>query len=307
MRNSTVIFTAALIFTAATLAVVSAARTNASDSNRSWETVRQISLPPTGLVQTPHNVVAFLDDRYGIMAGDWGETWYTVNGGADWTRGKGDDEVPGHRYGVDIYDRTHAWTCGHRGDIGYSDNGGVSWKRISKYGGAERESCRYLSFADSQTGWIASATLLGATDDSGVNWREIRLPSGIGVIAAISCIGKDTGFIFDADGKGTLWFTDDGGKKWTRHIVGLPYRCYPVLDIDTRSKTAMRFADRNHGVIVLNCVKQRVIALATDDGGRSFTHETLPVENGGLYISRDCSYLTICGFENVVTVMKRMQ
>lgn len=59
----------------------------------------------------------------------------------------------------------------------HSKDGGASWQHVEKFGGSQPSQCRFGSFADATTGWIATPTKIGETVDSGNNWKKESIVS----------------------------------------------------------------------------------------------------------------------------------
>jgi photosystem II stability/assembly factor-like uncharacterized protein len=248
------------------------------------------------------NVMAagFLTEEYGITAGVYpGVMFTTRDGGKHWVEGTNLSDC---RYGIDIVDTRVAWTSGGAMNVRRSTDGGANWLPVSDYGLGTTKPFHTISFLDDTTGWIASLYMIGSTRDGGATWSDVPLPSGLDDIASIDLIAPGTGFLLDFSGR--LYFTGDNGAGWTpagRLDLGglvIPKAAYQMA--------AMRFTDREHGLIVVSeeYQKGRVKAFHTSDGGLTWTSEPVPVPSGPVFLSRLQPLLTVLDGANIMTVMK---
>jgi photosystem II stability/assembly factor-like uncharacterized protein len=250
-------------------------------------------------------VAGFGDEDNGITAGYAGECHYTTDGGRTWQNGANNSYC---RFGLEIINNSAAYHCGNAGHVRFSADGGKTWQPAADFGEMVPKQCRYLSFSDSKTGWIASARLLAVTTDQGASWKELALPEGIGGIKAIDTWSENHGCILD--NKYDIYFTEDGGKTWERqnmqiHTEGID------KTIGRAPNTAMRFTDRNRGSIIALATPQeetKLIEISTTDGGKTWTEEKLPIgafESSVLFFSRNASILTVYDVVNGITVIKK--
>lgn len=274
-----------------------------------WEKIHEVRIPKMKLVQTPDNVVGFLNETFGMMVGYFGESWVTSDGGRNWRKAESNPNLQANRYGLEILDQNKAWSCGDYAEVVTTNNGAASWEQIGSFEGANLSSSRYLSFIDTSTGWIASPYKLGMTTDGGNHWSKITLPSGIKEISAIALQSKDTGYIFDMSQGGYLYVTRDSGATWVKRRIGMQKKGYPALPAHTRPVAAMRFSNapgtKSHGLIVLNIQGGSLWELTTSDGGETWRQGPVPGKNGSLFLAPDGKTLTICDFDNVITVLRR--
>jgi photosystem II stability/assembly factor-like uncharacterized protein len=248
------------------------------------------------------NVMAagFLTESYGITAGVApGIMFTTTDGGQHWYEGTNQSDC---RYGIDIVDTRVGWTSGGAMNVRRSTDGGANWLPVADYGLGTTKPFHTISFLDDATGWIASLYMFGSTRDGGTTWSDVLLPAGLNDISSILLVAPDTGFLLDFSG--VLYHTRDNGAHWTtagRLDLGslvIPKAAYQM--------TAMRFSDREHGLIVVSEEYQqgKVKAFHTSDGGLTWTSELVPVISGPVFLSRLEPLLTVLDGADIMTVMR---
>jgi photosystem II stability/assembly factor-like uncharacterized protein len=268
---------------------------SANESNASWKTITQFEVKHT------YNLVGFLNDSYGITVGYGGECHYTNDGGKTWPRAENKSFC---RFGLEILDETHAWHSGNAGQVGASNDGGKTWHLVDGFGGGEPEHCRYISFNNAQTGWIASDKVLGSTTDGGQNWSNVKLPEKLTQISAIAGLSNEAVYLLDTNKPGgVLFYTNDSGQHWSSLPLGLKEQCYPVSP--TQFPAAMRFFDKEHGMIIANCKGYQLWELDTNDGGKTWRRNVIPGPRptGSLFLAPDGKTLTITGINQIITVL----
>jgi photosystem II stability/assembly factor-like uncharacterized protein len=160
-----------------------------------------------------------------------------------------------------------------------------------------------VSFLDDTTGWIRTQRGLQATTDGGQTLQEITLPEGIEDIMGISLRTPTDGYVVDS--AGVLYTTSDGGQTWSSQTLGVDLATYTIILPTTNTTTAaVRFADAEHGVVVLNLAgggQVRVVALRTADGGQTWAEESVTSTMWGAvpYLSPDGMFLTLYDSEQV--------
>ena len=258
-----------------------------------WQTVAELPAPPL------MKLTGFNDATFGVSIGDDSQAVYTTDGGANWQPSKiGAFEL----FGLDIVDRTVAWTCGNRA-VRITIDGARTWQTGSDFGDAAPNNFRFLSFLDAKTGWAATSTTLAATSDGAATWTEPALPEGMGRIAAITLFAPGSGCLLAQSG--ALYCTQDDGKTW--NPAGAP-----PLDNLTIAKmnspvAAMRFKDSNHGIIIIPAAaggESQVVAFHTSDGGASWTQETVTTTFGFPVISHDGRILTLFCLPSRILVLQ---
>jgi photosystem II stability/assembly factor-like uncharacterized protein len=243
---------------------------------------------------------AFMDDTFGIGAGCSGVIQYTSDGGKSW-RSSYNPSCSDCRYSLDLIDRKTAWQCGSGNRVGLTTDGGKNWKYVADFGWVAPDHCRFLSFIDAKTGWIASLTKLGATVNSGNQWSEILLPQNIKKIAAVTLQTAKLGYLIDTSG--TLFTTQNGGETWSSRSLGLKGE---ELPINNAPLAAIRFKDTNHGLVVIYRSNRQIWAFLTADGGLTWQRERVPTRHGGfIYLAHDGKTLTIFALPGQITVFCR--
>jgi photosystem II stability/assembly factor-like uncharacterized protein len=238
-------------------------------------------------------VAGFVDERHGIVAGANGETHYSLDGGASWPDA---ENTSACRFGLDIVDEQLAWTVGNNGQVRVSKDGGRTWLPVADILGR----ANLAAFIDDTTGWVAGVDKLNATGDGGLTWTELAPPEGAGKIAAIDLRPGGRGYLVGA--KGVLYATADGGGTWTGVPLGLEK---DVIAGDSLPLAAVRFADPDHGVVVVSPERSggTLIALRTADGGASWTGESIPAKLGALFLTHDGALLTVLDGDGRVTLL----
>lgn len=237
----------------------------------------------------PYNYVAFADATRGVTAGYAGETHYTSDGGRTWSLAVNNTWC---LFGLEYADDATLYSCGNAGHVAKSVDGGANWARVADFGGMEPNQCRFLSFADPATGWIAAPFAIAATEDGGASWHEIALPAESVRLLAIARIDASSGAALDTEGQ--LWKTADSGRTWSvawKAAEGFIGDLYSVPSV------ALRFVNARDAVLVY----QRMIGedcfwrvSRSADGGLSWTegsiHGDQPV--GAPFVNRKGDTLT---------------
>jgi photosystem II stability/assembly factor-like uncharacterized protein len=241
-------------------------------------------------------VAGFLNDKFGLTAGYAGETHYTTDGGQTWPQAKNQSMC---RYGLDIVDQKLAWTAGNGGNVRVSTDGGQNWQAVSNL--KDSGISQFISFIDAKIGWVANQTTLWTTQDGGQNWTEIKLPEGAKKLVEIALRAANDGYLLDE--AGVLYITQDGGQKWTSQPLELKDGVMSLPHI-----AAVRFFDAEHGLIVASLAgggKNKVVALRTADGGKTWTEEEVPAQIGSsFYLTHDGSTLTVVDMSNQISVLR---
>jgi photosystem II stability/assembly factor-like uncharacterized protein len=243
---------------------------------------------------------AFMDATFGIGAGCSGVIQYTNDGGKSW-RSSYNPTCADCRYSLDLIDKNTAWQCGSGNRAGLTTDGGKTWKYVADFGWAAPDHCRFLSFIDTKTGWIASLTKLGATANAGNQWTEVHPPSNIKKIAAVSLQTSKLGYLLDTSG--VLHITQNGGETWSSRSLGLKDE---ELPINNAPLAAIRFNDPQHGLVIVYRGNRQIWAFLTADGGLTWQRERVPTRHGGfVYLAHDGKTLTIFALPGQITVFRR--
>jgi photosystem II stability/assembly factor-like uncharacterized protein len=263
-------------------------------------------LPGSWQLVAIHNVdqnvmaAGFLTENYGITAGTApGLMFTTTDGGRHWYEGTNQSDC---RYGIDIVDTRVGWTSGGAMNVRRSTDSGANWLPVTDYGLGTTKPFHTISFLDDTTGWIASLYMFGSTRDGGNTWSNIPLPAGLNDISSILLVAPDTGFLLDFSG--VLFHTLDNGLHWT--VAGKLDLGRLVIPKATYQMAAMRFSDRDHGLIVISEAYQKgkVKAFHTSDGGLTWSSELVPVISGPVFLSRREPLLTVLDGADSITVMR---
>ncbi len=246
------------------------------------------------VVKHDNYLIGFLNEKLGITVGVAGEIHYTEDGGKTWPKSVNNSAC---RWGLDILNENLAWSCGDASNIRVSKDMGKNWNAVADCKGP----CKFISFVDDKTGWVANSDWLQATTDSGATWKDITLPKELNTIAAINLISANEGYALNGDGM--LYSTKDGGKTWsTPNDVGIKNLKIDnnVIPVTISASAAIRFTDSNNGVIVFNArtgTDGNVWALKTSDGGKTWSTQALNMDKvysqSSVYLSHDGKYLTL--------------
>lgn len=251
-------------------------------TERTWEVLRESD------VDLKANIAGFENENFALSVGYKGEVHYTVDGGKEWPAGENTSLC---RFGLDIIDENIAWSCGNAGHVRVTKDGGKTWTDVTDFGPFEPNQCRYISFLDDQTGWIAAPALLGITKDGGTTWNELTLPADIGIIQGISLLNETEGCILDSNNK--IYLTKDGGTTWESQSI-------PCEDADNTLPTvnlkAIRLLDENTATLFYYTTDYQIKCLSTTDRGKTWTKEAVPeldLSKSSFYLSHDGKLLTV--------------
>ncbi len=275
-----------------------------SCADSKWQFVNKINITKFSL-----NYIGFFNENFGIgVNGAYlcNGVYFTNDGGKTWAEGKNKSS---DLYGIEIVNEKTAYACGNSRNVRFSRDGGKTWEAAKNIGDGEPNHCRYLSFLNPQTGWIASGELLASTTDGGNSWDKIDIPSGAGDIMAIDLSSGNTGYIFDSNG--SLYKFSGNNTGWRKiAISGLNPADY-LLMISGSPSVIVKFFDANNGMIILKQLKpeKALVSFSTKDGGKSWIKEKVADNkicgsNSNLYLSKDGNLLTIKN-SGVVTLLKR--
>lgn len=259
----------------------------------SWQIINEFE------VNHPTTLAGILEGGFGLTAGPGGDIRYTNDGGVTWTEADNDSLC---RYGLEIVSRELAWHCGNGGQIGRSIDGWKTWQAVTEFGSNEPRHCRLLSFLDDETGWAATPYELGATNDGGKTWLDVKLPDDRGKIVAIDLASNGVGYLLDSSFN--LLTTKDGGETWGTQSLNPPDGG-KLID-HSAPMAAMRWLNSSTGIILINLYgdgESLVLSYSTTDGGQTWQKEVIPVQIGALFLTRDAKTLTITHPGNSITVL----
>jgi photosystem II stability/assembly factor-like uncharacterized protein len=254
------------------------------NTEKSWKQIKEI-IPSEKKIQNRY--AGFFNDKFGISTYQYGILYYTVDGGETWTRGTNKSDCIA---GLEIMDEKNAIISANYSEVRVSKDGGVNWNEMPKFGKMENEHCRYLSFIDPNTGWIANRKDLGYTTDGGQTWESINVPQNLSDIGAIWLSSTTEGYILSTDDK--LYGTTDAGKTWSEKELGLggawllvcPAAALHVNDQKSFQVVAYHESENEKGYYYYSTV----------DGGDTWETE-LVVEGkpGFVYLNREGTLMTI--------------
>jgi photosystem II stability/assembly factor-like uncharacterized protein len=243
------------------------------------------------------SVAFFTDEKNGLTAGYAGAMYVTHDGGKTWLPATNSSAC---RFGLEAVPGA-AFTSGNQGHVRVSTDGGEHWTGVASFGRTEPGHARFLSFADSKRGLIATPDDLGFTQDGGATWTKLALPKDAGMIAAVSS-SDDAGAlrlrVLDEDGK--LWESADAGKTWAAGKSPLKGSVFQSM---TTAWAAMRFhgAEGQLAAFVDEDAGPRGRVYRTHDGGKSWAEEAVPqgIKAGTPTFSFDGKLLTTCDSQTV--------
>ncbi|NLL77925.1 MAG: hypothetical protein GX235_11895 [Clostridiales bacterium] len=232
--------------------------------------------------------VGFFNENLAISTYQHGVLHYTTDGGELWSLGSNSTACI---TGLDIIDDKVAYIAANYSQVATTSNGGKTWSRLPDFGNMANGHCRYLSFIDENTGWIANRKDLGFTKDGGKSWETVSIPEGILEISAIWLSSATKGYILSS--KGTLYKTTDGGLTWTEK--DLKIEGFKRMDCPTM---AFRIAGEKTLQVVAYLEKGKekgYYYFYSDDGGDTWKREDLVLEGGKgyVYLNREGTMLTI--------------
>lgn len=145
----------------------------------------------------------------------------------------------------------------------------AGWEKLS-YGNGfdERTTCISTTMQNQKTIWVGTATSgVLVSRDSGATWQQIGDIAANVPISAIEQDRQQSAHIYVGT-KQSLWFSLDGGVKWTRRGGNLPYGDYVSILINPQN---------SNEIIVGNAYQS--------NGGGNVT-----LNSGGVYRSVDAGY-----------------
>ncbi|MDP4094495.1 MAG: YCF48-related protein, partial [Bacillota bacterium] len=264
-----------------------------------WKKVNELK------VTHPTNYAGFLSENNGITVGYGGEIHYSTDGGKTWPQSQNTSMC---RFGMDWVTDSLVWSCGNAGNIRVSKDGGKTWSAVTDC----PKPCRFISFIDDKTGWVADGDWIVSTSDGGKTWNPINLPEGARTINAVGALSASEGFILDNGG--LLYYTSDSGKTWSKSdldLKGLNLIDGAIMDLPAAC-AQIRFTDKNNGTVIfcgLTTGKDGLVwVLNTSDAGKTWSNKTLNVgkENSSatVFLSHDKKYITLYNSVNTISVYK---
>ena len=237
--------------------------TEAKTKETNWDIVKTVE----NTKANANNIGGFLNENFGITVGYAGEVHYTNDGGAKWPKGTNQSLC---RFGLEIINENLAWNCGNGANVRKTTDNGKTWQKVTDFGESRPNHCRYLSFLDENTGWIAAPKKLGSTTDGGQTWLTLTLPSDIKEIAAIDLLDKNTGYLVETNNK--LYITNDGGLTWVSKPINIDN-----LDniIWSTNVSIIRFADKENGTFFYYGTDKKLKCSITKNSGDTWEEEPM--------------------------------
>lgn len=226
-------------------------------------------------------LIGFENQNFGVAVGEHGDTFYTNDGGKNWSYIKAPVAC---RYGLEIVNEKIALSTGN-GGIAITEDSANTWK--------QKDVTRWdlISFIDSKNGWVASLinNKIFFTDNGGESFTEISLNENIKNIVAINLYSKDSGIVLTKEG--ALFFTKDNGERWENKKIKINQK----LELHPVTRTAIRFTTDQKGIIFTRTSgkNSKWVCIKTSDGGKSWSYTLFDGEIGNIYLSRNGSFLTL--------------
>ena len=254
----------------------------AKTKETNWDIVKTVE----NTKANANNIGGFLNENFGITVGYAGEVHYTTDGGETWPKGTNQSLC---RFGLDILNENLAWNCGNGANVRKTTDGGKTWQKVTDFGESRPNHCRYLSFLDENTGWIAAPKKLGSTTDGGQTWLTLTLPSDIKEITAIDLLDKNTGYLVDTNNK--LYITNDGGLTWTNKPINIDNLNNLVW---STNESIIRFTDKDNGIFFYYGTDNKLKCSITKNSGDTWEEQVMPDVHGlGLFLTPDGKYLSV--------------
>jgi photosystem II stability/assembly factor-like uncharacterized protein len=216
------------------------------------------------------NSVAFTNNEKGWIGGDGGLLLRTIDSGNTWIK-----QTINIKENInEVYFRNDNNGFVLAGDRLFMMIDGADWQEqnlITKNSFPDKTVEFYsIRFSDKKRGWIVGSinqnetvvdSLLMKTEDSGVSWRRIVVPSKVELIH-LDFVNEFKGWIVGE--KGTILFTDDGGKSWITQTSKAEGTIYNV-----------DFRNEYEGI----AVGSKGLILRTEDGGKNWINATTNIPN----------------------------
>ena len=261
----------------------------------------------TGKIYDKLFCAGFFDEQTACAVGYAGSIRYSQNGGERW---KGGTNSSMCMYGLEMIDQQTFIAYGNAANVIVTKDGGSTWQHVTHFGAGVPSHCRYGSFATPETGWIASADLIGETEDFGKNWKEIAYDKSLGGIRSVCCMGPGQGYVLTV--KGELYRTGNSGKNWVLVSQIINTKDIPVwTELSKKQQTAqVRIDSSDNGLFAF--------VNETDDGSFLNIYETkdggitwkklkaIPSKLASVYISPDMNYISALNIDATITLYSRL-
>lgn len=229
---------------------------------------------------------AFRDVENGVTVGYHGQTYVTGDRGGNWVKGICEANC---RFGIDYYGSSVIWSVGNYGGNRISINGGTSFFEVTDLPLLEERPNNLVDIVDLEHIWVGSPLQLAYTEDAGLTWNSVILPSEMEELSGLCFIDSQHGWICDFEGR--IYETLDAGSSWLQ--IGQ----FSVVEGVKRSETptlSLRFIDDKTGYLVYLDKDTHNYAFRSLDGGVSWNEMVLPAsERCAPYLSENGKTLTL--------------
>jgi photosystem II stability/assembly factor-like uncharacterized protein len=228
--------------------------------------------------------IFFVDENYGWVVDRVGKIRKTDDGGQHWLvistldGQSGLLTIPPTQ--IFFADKNHGWIVSPI-SLWKTINGGEEWHRYD-YGSdlPQVVKATKCDFVDSRYGWIVGVNGMSfRTRDGGQTWERVPVASDDEVFDSIAFVNERVGWV-NGWPKSGVYKTEDGGKTWHQQLPQI---------FKKRIIKYVYFLDQDNGWAVgtgLGDVKSadsqvasRGIVLQTRDGGKSWKHMELKLED----------------------------
>lgn len=208
----------------------------------------------TGLVPSDFFRIVFVNDSLGFATQEHSDLYFTTDGGESWAEKSGLPEagyditfvneetgfivgdhgsiqkisfspltlesvsgnVSGYRrnlYGVSFVDQNIGFATGQFGRIIKTSNGGQTWTTYAPTHGKIDQ----VQVVSDSVGYALRGYDIYKTDDHGVSWKQLSIPSGVGFTYPIDFVSEEIGYAIGRSGNSnSVYKTKDGGLTWLR-------------------------------------------------------------------------------------------
>lgn len=196
--------------------------------------------------------------------------WLTTNGGRTWrasapkhVRDMGD--LMARVEQVDFLDRRHAWlfavdvngglhpAYARHAELDWTTDGGRTWHWTMPRG-----CCGAVSFLNPEHGWFLGPRKVMETTDGGAKWKAIAREPFTGGMPTFVDSERGVAVV----GKGELYRTRDGGRRWSR--ARLPGHASALPNVTAFGQRLVVPAE------VVGPPRSRLVVYVSDDGGATW-------------------------------------
>ena len=184
-------------------------------------------------------------------------------------------------------DDTTGFVFGWYNAIAKTTNGGVNWQMLA-FSIMEDNVIMSMKFANHQTGYLCGQKDLGKTqpmlkrtDDGGITWQEIEVPTWIKCINDLAVISPEEIWIAPGNSPGhiaRLYHSVDGGETWTSVTLGENNNSNGVIKLD-----------------FFNSLQGRALGnyrmYSTNDGGQTWTNSYTNLYNYEICSQQDIAWI----------------